>query len=149
MRTTPSTTTRRDFVEEVRRLTGGRGADVVLDVIGGSYLDRNLRALATEGRLVVIGLQGGARAELDLGRLLARRAAVIGTTLRARPAAEKAAIVAAVREHVWPLLEAGTIRPVVDRVLPFEAAPQAHQSMHDGDHIGKILLAVDRGGGGR
>ena len=135
-----------DFVEEVLRLTDGHGADVILDVIGGAYLDRNLRALATEGRLVVIGLQGGARAELDLGRLLARRAAVVGTTLRARPAAEKAAIVAAVREHVWPLLAAGTIRPVVDRVLPFEAAAEAHQAMADGTHVGKILLEVDRGG---
>ena len=137
-----------DFVAEVDRLTDGHGADVVLDVMGGVYLDPNLRALATEGRLVVIGLQGGARGELDLGRLMSKRAAVIGTTLRARPAAEKAAITAAVREHVWPLLADGTVRPVVDRVLRFEDAAAAHAAMEAGEHIGKILLRVDRGGTG-
>jgi putative PIG3 family NAD(P)H quinone oxidoreductase len=138
-----------DFGSQVRELTDGHGADVVLDVIGGAYLDQNLRVLATEGRLVVIGLQGGTRGELDLGRLLAKRAAIIGTTLRARPAAEKAVIVAATREHVWPLLVDGSVRAVVDRVLPFEAAGEAHQVMMDGEHIGKILLSVDRDGASR
>jgi putative PIG3 family NAD(P)H quinone oxidoreductase len=131
-----------DFVDELRRLTQGRGADVVLDVMGAAYLERNVRALATEGRLVVIGMQGGVRGELDLGVLMAKRAAVVATTLRARPPEEKAAIVAAVREHVWPLIEQGTVRPVVDQILAFEAAPEAHQAMADGKHIGKILLAV-------
>ncbi len=131
-----------DFVEEVARLTDGHGADVVLDVIGAAYLDKNVRALASEGRLVVIGMQGGVRGELDLGALMAKRAAVVATTLRARPPREKAAIVAAVREHVWPLIEQGTVRPVVDQVLPFDAAARAHEAMADGKHIGKILLAV-------
>jgi NADPH:quinone reductase-like Zn-dependent oxidoreductase len=108
--------------------------------MGASYLARNLEALAVNGRLVVIGLQGGARAELDLGRLLMKRAAVLGTTLRSRPAAEKAAIVAAVREHVWPLLESGEIRPVIDRVLPLPDAAEAHRVVEAGEHVGKVLL---------
>lgn len=131
-----------DFVSRVRELTGGRGADVVLDVIGAKYLDRNLRALATGGRLVVIGLQGGTKAELDLGRLLARRAAVIGTTLRSRPEPEKAEIVRQVVEHLWPRYADGTLRPVVDRLLPIQAAAQGHQVMASGEHVGKILLTV-------
>jgi putative PIG3 family NAD(P)H quinone oxidoreductase len=133
-----------DFVAEVDSITQGHGADVVLDVMGASYLARNLAALAFEGRLVVIGLQGGVRAELDLGRLMAKRAALIGTTLRARPAAEKAAIVAAVEEHVWPLIDAGDVAPVIDQVLPFSDAPAAHRAMEQAGHVGKILLAMDR-----
>lgn len=134
-----------DFVERVAALTDGQGVDVVLDVIGAQYLDRNLQALATGGRLVVIGLQGGARAELDLGRLLARRVAVIGTTLRSRPGAEKAEIVRQVTEHVWPLVADGTVRPVVDRVLPVAQAAEAHRAMAAGEHVGKILLSVGAG----
>jgi putative PIG3 family NAD(P)H quinone oxidoreductase len=129
-----------DFVAEVDELSQGHGADVILDVMGASYLARNVDALAAEGRLVVIGLQGGVRGELDLRRLMAKRAALIATTLRARPAAEKAAIVAAVEEHVWPLIDAGVVAPVIDQVLPFTQAAAAHQAMAESGHIGKILL---------
>ncbi|HET7357394.1 MAG TPA: NAD(P)H-quinone oxidoreductase [Nocardioidaceae bacterium] len=131
-----------DFVEEVRRATDGRGADVILDNMGASYLARNVDALATEGRLVVIGLQGGNRGELDLGKLLRKRAAVIATTLRSRPVEEKAAICAAVVEHVWPLLEDKTVRPVVHATLPLEQAAEAHRMMDAGDHVGKLLLSA-------
>jgi putative PIG3 family NAD(P)H quinone oxidoreductase len=116
-----------DFVEQVKEATGGAGADVVLDNMGAKYLARNLEALAVNGRLVVIGLQGGVKAELDLGQLLRKRAAVIATSLRARPAAEKASIVTAVREHVWPLLDSGRVRPVVHGRLPLAEAGQAHR----------------------
>jgi putative PIG3 family NAD(P)H quinone oxidoreductase len=131
-----------DFVEEVRAATDGRGADVVLDNMGANYLGRNVEVLAPNGRLAVIGLQGGRRAELDLGALLAKRAAVLATSLRARPAQEKAAIVASVREHVWPLVAAGRVRPVIDRVLPMSSAAEAHEAMEAGGHVGKILLAA-------
>lgn len=131
-----------DFVAAVRDVTDGRGADVVLDVIGARYLDRNLRSLATDGRLVVIGLQGGTRAELDLGRLLARRASVYGTTLRSRPAAQKAAIVAEVREHLWPAVVDGRVTPVVDRVLPWSQMAEAHRVLADGENVGKVLMHV-------
>jgi putative PIG3 family NAD(P)H quinone oxidoreductase len=131
-----------DFVEAVRRETDGRGADVILDVIGARYLARNLEALATHGRLVVIGLQGGAKAELDLGRVMSKRASVHGTTLRARPSNEKAAIVRSVREHVWPLLTSGQVHPVVDRVLPWTEAAEAHRAMEAGKNFGKILLRI-------
>jgi putative PIG3 family NAD(P)H quinone oxidoreductase len=127
-----------DFVREL----GGHGADVILDLIGAKYLDRNLDALALNGRLVVIGMQGGVRAELDLAKLMAKRAAVIATSLRARPAPEKAAIVAAVREHVWPLIEAGAVRPIVDRTIALGSASDAHRLMESSEHIGKILLTV-------
>ena len=131
-----------DFVAAVRAATDGRGADVVLDNMGAAYLARNVDVLATSGRLVVIGLQGGARAELDLGQLLTKRAAVLGTTLRARPAAEKAAIVAAVREHVWPLVASGRVRPVVDRVLALTDAAEAHRVVEAGEHVGKVVLRL-------
>ncbi len=129
-----------DFVAVVREVTGGAGADVVLDNMGAAYLARNVDVLAVGGRLVVIGLQGGTRGELDLGALLVKRASVHATSLRARPAAEKAAIVAAVREHVWPAVEAGEVRPVVDRVLPLDEAAQAHRVLESSAHIGKIVL---------
>jgi putative PIG3 family NAD(P)H quinone oxidoreductase len=131
-----------DFVEVVRELTDGRGADVVLDNMGASYLARNVQALAPGGRLVVIGLQGGITGELDLGVLLAKRAAVHATSLRSRPVAEKAAIVSAVLGGVWPAIEAGDVRPVIDRVLPLAQAAQAHRLMEASTHIGKIVLAV-------
>ncbi|MFD7548288.1 NAD(P)H-quinone oxidoreductase [Streptomyces sp. NPDC059578] len=131
-----------DFVEEVRRATGGAGADVVLDIVGAAYLERNVQVLAVNGRLVIIGLQGGAKAELNLGALLAKRGAVAATSLRGRPPAEKATIVAAVREHVWPLVAAGRVRPVVDRSLPMRDAAAAHRVLEDGDNIGKVLLTV-------
>ena len=131
-----------DFVEVVREATDGRGADVVLDNMGAKYLDRNLDALATEGRLVIIGMQGGTRAELDINKLLRKRAAVIGTTLRARPAAEKAAICSSVVEHVWPLVAEGLVRPVVHGTVPLDRAADAHRLMESGEHSGKILLVV-------
>ena len=129
-----------DFVEEVRAANDGGGADVVLDNIGAKYLPRNVDLLATNGRLVVIGLMGGRKGELDLGKLLSKRAAVIATSLRARPAAEKAAIVAAVREHVWPLVEDGAVRPIIQGTHPLDRAADAHREMEESAHIGKILL---------
>ncbi|MFY1705018.1 NAD(P)H-quinone oxidoreductase [Micromonospora sp. WMMA1923] len=131
-----------DFVEEVRRITDGRGADVILDIMGASYLGRNVSALATGGRLVVIGMQGGRKGELDLGALLAKRASVSATALRSRPVAEKATIVTGVREQVWPLVEAGAVRPVVDRRLPLADAAQAHRLVESSDHLGKVLLTL-------
>ncbi|GAA2029835.1 NAD(P)H-quinone oxidoreductase [Terrabacter terrae] len=131
-----------DFVERVRELTKGHGADVILDNMGAKYLARNVDALATSGRLVTIGLMGGRKGELDMGKLLAKRAAVIATSLRARPAAEKAAIVAAVREHVWPLVEDGSVRPVIHSRHPLKEAADAHREMEASGHIGKILLTT-------
>lgn len=131
-----------DFVRRVEELTDGAGADVILDVIGAKYLEPNLRALATSGRLAIIGMQGGTRGELNVGRLLSKRAAVIGTTLRARPAAEKARIMAAVREVVWPLLADGSVRPVIDRTFPLDQVRQAHEYLDSGSHMGKVLLTV-------
>lgn len=129
-----------DFVEELRSATDGHGADVILDNIGAKYLDRNVDALATAGRLVIIGLLGGRKAELDIAKLQKKRAAVIATGLRSRPADEKATIVAAVREHVWPLIEQGVVRPVINSSYPLGEAPAAHREMEASGHIGKILL---------
>ena len=129
-----------DFVARAREATDGRGVDVVLDVVGAAYLARNLDALATGGRLAVIGLQKGRRAELDLGVLLAKRATVLGTTLRSRPPAEKAAIVAAVREHVWPMIADGRVRPVIHDRLPLADAALAHRMLESGEVFGKLLL---------
>src|SRR5512144_433167 len=131
-----------DFVARVREETGGRGVDVILDNMGATYLARNVAALAPDGRTVTIGLQGGRRAELDLGLLLAKRGAVHATSLRGRPAAQKAAIVRAVREHVWPLVERGEVHPVVDRVLPLREAAEAHRLVEASGHVGKVLLTV-------
>ncbi len=131
-----------DFVEVVREVTEGAGADVVLDNMGASYLARNVQVLATGGRLVVIGLQGGATGELNLGVLLSKRASVHATSLRGRPAAQKAAIVSAVLGAVWPAVEAGEIRPVIHRVLALEDAAGAHRLMESSSHVGKILLRV-------
>ena len=128
-----------DFVEVVRGLGG---ADVVLDNMGAAYLPRNVKALATGGRLVVIGLQGGVKGELDLGALLSKRASVHATSLRARPREQKAAIVSAVLERVWPWIESGAVRPVVDRVLPLEQAADAHRVLESSAHVGKILLTT-------
>ena len=129
-----------DFVEEVRRVTDGRGADVILDIMGAAYLPRNVAALATGGRLVVIGMQGGRKGELDLGMLLAKRASVTATALRSRPLAEKAEIVRGVREEVWPLVESGAIRPIVDRWVRMPDAADAHRLLETSDHLGKVLL---------
>jgi putative PIG3 family NAD(P)H quinone oxidoreductase len=131
-----------DFTEAILEFTDGRGADVILDIMGAVYLPRNVMALATGGRLVVIGMQGGNRGELDLGVLLRKRASVQAASLRSRPVAEKAKIVAAVREQVWPLISAGQVLPVIDRTLPLADAPEAHRVMEAGTHVGKILLAA-------
>ncbi|MCC9175702.1 NAD(P)H-quinone oxidoreductase [Arthrobacter sp. zg-Y179] len=131
-----------DFVEAVRVATDGHGADVILDVVGAKYLQRNLDALAVAGRLVIIGLQGGTKAELNLNQLMTKRAAVIGTTLRGRPVEEKAAIMSAVGEYVWPLLVSGQIRPLVDRTFPLGEAAAAHEYFDSGQHAGKILLTI-------
>jgi len=131
-----------DFVEACKQATDGQGVDVVLDSIGGPYLAQNLTALATGGRLVVIGLMGGAKAEINLGLLLARRLQVIGSTLRARPLAQKAAIVAGFLERFGVGLAAGEIAPVVDRVLPLAAAGEAHRVVQASEHFGKVVLRV-------
>ncbi|MEU6174878.1 NAD(P)H-quinone oxidoreductase [Streptantibioticus parmotrematis] len=131
-----------DFVAELKQATDGAKADVILDNMGAKYLGRNVDALAVNGRLAVIGLQGGTKGELDLGKMLAKRAAVTATSLRGRPLGEKAAIIAAVREHVWPLLENGQVRPVIDRVLPMADAAQGHQVLEEGGHVGKVLLTT-------
>lgn len=129
-----------DFVEVVKSETGGHGADIVLDNMGAKYLARNVDVLSTGGRLVVIGLQGGRKAELDLGQLLTKRGSVISTSLRGRPVVEKGQIVAEVRDHVWPLIEAGRVRPVIDRVLALQDAADAHRVVAEGEHVGKVLL---------
>ncbi|MEU3020039.1 MULTISPECIES: NAD(P)H-quinone oxidoreductase [unclassified Nocardiopsis] len=126
-----------DFAEVVR---AAGGADLILDIMGGSYLDANLRSLATNGRLVIIGLMGGGSSEIDLGRMLVKRLSVQATTLRSRPPAEKERIVSGVLEQVWPLVEEGTVRPVVDRALPMREAAEAHRVMESSAHTGKILL---------
>jgi putative PIG3 family NAD(P)H quinone oxidoreductase len=129
--------TSEDFVEVVR---SHGGADVILDIIGAAYLERNIAALADGGRVTVIGLQGGRAAELNLAALMAKRGSVTATTLRARPVEQKAAIVRGVREQIWPLVESGAIRPVIDRRLPMSQAAEAHRIVESSDHLGKILL---------
>ncbi|MFD5772911.1 NAD(P)H-quinone oxidoreductase [Streptomyces fungicidicus] len=131
-----------DFVAELKQATDGHGADVVLDNMGAKYLDRNLQALAVNGRLAIIGMQGGVKGELNIGALLAKRAAISATSLRARPPEEKAAIVAAVREHVWPLVGGGHVRPVIDREIPMSDAAAAHRVVEESGHIGKVLLVT-------
>ena len=128
-----------DFVEVVK---GGGGADVILDNMGAKYLGRNVDALATEGRLVIIGMQGGSKGELDINTLLRKRGAVIATSLRARPADDKAAICASVVENVWPLVADGTVRPIVHITMPLEDVAAAHALMESSDHIGKIVLTL-------
>lgn len=129
-----------DFVEVIKAETGG--ADVILDNMGAKYLGRNVDALATGGRLVVIGMQGGTKGELHLGKLIAKRASITATTLRSRPKEEKARIVAEVRERLWPLVERGTVRPVVDRAYPMSQAGDAHRALEAGGIFGKILLTA-------
>jgi len=131
-----------DWVETARRLTGGRGVDVVLDSIGGPYLDGNLRSLADDGALVLIGLMGGAKAEIPLGMLLARRLRVVGSTLRTRSAARKAEIVAGFRARFGRDFEAGRIRPVLHAVLPLAEAPEAHRILKASSHFGKVVLRI-------
>jgi putative PIG3 family NAD(P)H quinone oxidoreductase len=131
-----------DFAAAVRDATDGRGVDVVLDIMGAAYLSRNIDVLAPGGRILVIGLQGGAKGELNLGALMGKRGSIAATTLRSRPVAEKAGIVSAVRDHVWPLIADGKVRPVIDRVLPITAAADAHRVVEASQHVGKVLLTV-------
>ncbi|WP_181786600.1 NAD(P)H-quinone oxidoreductase [Mycobacterium shimoidei] len=133
-----------DFVAKIKEVSDG--ADVILDIMGAAYLDRNLDALATDGQLVVIGMQGGVKGELNLGKLLSKRARVIGTTLRARPAAgphSKTRVVAAVAESVWPMIADGRVRPVIGARMPIQQASAAHQLLTSGGVIGKIVLTLD------
>lgn len=131
-----------DFVAEVRQLTDGRGADVILDMVAGDYVAREIRCLADDGRLVIIALLGGAAAQVPLDQLLVRRLTITGSTLRPRPVAFKSAIAAALRSRIWPLIENGRIRPVVYRTFPLEQAADAHRLMESSAHIGKIILTL-------
>ncbi len=134
--------TQQDFVEVMRDVTGGRGANVILDNMGAAYLDRNVAALARDGRLVVIGLQGGTTAELNIGVLLRKNASVHATSLRGRPESEKAAICSQVERNVWPWIHAGVVHPVIDRVLSLKDAAYAHTLVADGAVTGKVVLTA-------
>jgi NADPH2:quinone reductase len=131
-----------DFVSVVKEATGGRGADVILDMVGGPYVEKNLRALAVEGRLVQIAFLQGSKVTLDLVHLLLRRQTITGSTLRPRSVAEKAAIARALHEKVWPLIETGKVRPIIDRIFPLPEAAAAHRLMESSRHVGKILLTT-------
>ncbi|MGH9620784.1 MAG: NAD(P)H-quinone oxidoreductase, partial [Bryobacteraceae bacterium] len=132
-----------DFVAEVKQLTSGRGVDVVLDLVGGAYLERNLEALATEGRLAIVATQGGRTGQLNLGALMNKRARVVGSTMRSRTPAQKGEIARRLLKDVWPLLPAkNPIRPVIDRVFPLRDAKLAHERLESGHHIGKIVLTM-------
>ena len=127
----------------MRKLTDGRGVDVILDMVGGDYLKREISCLADDGRLVIIGLLGGVRGELPLAQVLMRRLTVTGSTLRPRSVAYKASIAQALRKHVWPLIDAGKIRPMIHASFPLDQAAEAHRVMEAGQHIGKLVLRVD------
>ena len=132
-----------DFVQAVRELTGGRGVDLILDIMGGSYLSRNLAALAVDGRLVQIGLMGGETASIDLRSVIGRRLTITGSTLRPRSIDEKGQIAAALAREVWPLLEAGVVKPILYKSFPLTEAAAAHRLMESSEHIGKIVLTVE------
>lgn len=135
-----------DFVARLREETGGAGADVILDIIGAKYLDRNIDALATDGQLIVIGLQGGVTGELNLGKLISKRARVIGTALRGRPATgphSKSSVVEAVVKSVWPMFASGQVRPIIGARLPITKAAEAHRLLTSGEVIGKVVLTLD------
>lgn len=134
-----------DFVDIVKSATGGKGVDVILDMVGGDYVPREISCLADDGRLVFIALLGGAKTTLGLGQILLRRLTITGSTLRARPVAFKKAIADQLRTAVWPLLASGKIKPVIYRIFPLEQAAQAHALMESGSHIGKIMLQVQPG----
>jgi NADPH2:quinone reductase len=131
-----------DFVDVVKTATGGKGVDVILDMVGGDYVPREIGCLADDGRLVLIALLGGANATIPLGQILRRRLTVTGSTLRPRPVPFKEQIAARLREHVWPLLEAGTIKPVIYKTFALADAALAHALMESGEHVGKIVLEV-------
>jgi putative PIG3 family NAD(P)H quinone oxidoreductase len=131
-----------DFVEVMRAQTGGKGVDVTLDMVAGSYVARNLDIAALEGRIVIISLLGGSKAEINVGMILTKRLTLTGSTLRARTVAQKAAVAEAVRKNVWPLLAAGRVRPVIHAAFPLAQASEAHRLMETSDHIGKIVLTI-------
>jgi putative PIG3 family NAD(P)H quinone oxidoreductase len=133
---------REDFTAVIKEATQGRGVDVILDMVGGPYVEKNLRSLAVEGRLVQIAFLQGGKVELDLVHLMMRRQTITGSTLRPRSIPEKAAIAQALREKVWPLIEAGKVRPIVDRTFRLAEAAEAHRLMESSAHIGKIVLTV-------
>ena len=134
-----------DFVAFVRDVTGGRGVDVVLDMVGGDYFARNIDALAVEGRLVEIATLQGVKAEVNIQTIMQRRLTITGSTLRARPVADKAAIAAELRQHVWPLLESGAVKPIIHATFPLRQAADAHRVMESSAHIGKLLLTTSIG----
>ena len=129
-----------DFVAAIQESTAGRGVDVVLDMVGGEYFARNIEVLATDGRLVEIATLHGAKAEINLATIMQRRLTITGSTLRPRPIVEKARVATAVRQHVWPLLESGTVKPIVHATFPLREAAEAHRVMEASQHIGKLLL---------
>lgn len=131
-----------DFVAVVKELTGGKGVDVVLDMVGGDYVAREVNCLADDGRIVIIALLGGAKANVDLGQVLRRRLTITGSTLRPRPVAFKAQIARELRERVWPLLAAGSIKPVIYKTFPLADAARAHALMESSEHVGKIVLVL-------
>jgi NADPH2:quinone reductase len=131
-----------DFVEIAKQLTAGKGVDVILDMVGGDYVPRELKCLATDGRLSIIAFLGGTRTTLDMGDVLYRRLTITGSTLRPRSVEYKTHVAAALREKVWPLVEAGRIRAVIYRTYPLAEAAQAHALMESGAHVGKIVLTV-------
>ncbi|WP_027863886.1 NAD(P)H-quinone oxidoreductase [Massilia alkalitolerans] len=131
-----------DFAAVVKELTGGKGVDVILDMVAGDYIPREIDCLADDGRIALIALLGGAKAEIDLGQVLRRRLSISGSTLRPRPVAFKAAIARSLREHVWPLFEQGKLKPVIYRSFPLAQAAEAHALMESSTHVGKIVLEV-------
>jgi NADPH2:quinone reductase len=132
-----------DFASEVKRISAGHGADVIIDLVGAPYLERNLSALAAEGRLVIVGMQGGRAGELDLAKLMVKRGRIIGSTMRARSAEQKGEVAARLLREVWPLLPAkNPLRPVIDRAFPLRDARLAHERLESGQHIGKIVLVT-------
>jgi len=131
-----------DFVEVVKELTSGKGVDVILDMVGGDYITREINCLAEDGRIALIALLGGVKGTLDLGQVLRRRLTITGSTLRPRSREFKAAIVANLTQHVWPLLESGKVKPVIHQVFPLEQAVDAHILMESSQHVGKIMLKV-------
>lgn len=133
-----------DFVDVVRQITNGTGVDVILDMVGGDYVAREINCLADDGRVAVIALLGGTKSVINLGQLLRRRLTITGSTLRPRSIAFKAAIASNLKQHIWPLIEAGKIKPVIHHVFSLEQAVQAHAMMESGMHVGKIVLQVQR-----
>jgi NADPH:quinone reductase-like Zn-dependent oxidoreductase len=131
-----------DFVDTVKAWTGGAGVDVILDPVGAAYLTRNLDCLRLGGRLVLIGLMGGAQADLNLGQLMIKRLRIIGSTLRARPVSEKSAVMDALKAHVWPLFESGEVEPIIDTVIPMAEADRAHALVAGNSTVGKVVLAM-------